>query len=311
MSNSMRISTQQLYSQLSDAMSRSAGDLAKLQAQISSGTKFTRASEAPDLSARVQFLNSRIEALNTDRRSIESVRIGVAAQADALQSGTDHLARIHSLAIQAASDTYTNADRQAIAAEIATLRKSLLDLANSKDAEGRYVFAGTSSSRVPYLSDGGGTTYTGSRSPLRVRINDEGYEDATVSGPEMWGHVRRLDPSTQSVDVIDSFSVLTDLENAIENGDRDKMQQGLDEVGMLEHALVRSLAKIGGTQARLTDAAGQVDTTILQAKQTLSEVQDLDYAEAMSRLQKQEVLLQASQAMLGKLSSLSLLDVLR
>ena len=304
----MRISTQQLYSQLSDAMSRSAGDLAKLQAQISSGTKFTRASEAPDLSARVQLLDSRVEALNTDRRSIESVRIGVAAQADALQSGTDHLARIHSLAIQAASDTYTNADRQAIAAEIATLRKSLLDLANSRDAEGRYVFAGTSSSRVPYLSDGAGTTYTGSSSPLRVRINDEGYEDATVSGPEMWGHVRRLDPSTQS---IDSFSVLIDLESAIENGDRDKMEQGLDEVGMLEHALVRSLAKIGGTQARLTDAAEQVDTTILQVKQTLSDVQDLDYAEAMSRLQKQEVLLQASQAMLGRLSSLSLLDVLR
>jgi flagellin-like hook-associated protein FlgL len=55
----------------------------------------------------------------------------------------------------------------------------------------------------------------------------------------------------------------------------------------------------------------QAQETSIRAQQALSELRDLDFPLALAQLKKQELLMEATQSMLGRLSQLSLLDSLR
>ena len=302
----MRVSTTYLHQQLAERMSASAGELAKLQANVASGLKYNRPSEAPDIVGRVQSIESRIEGLRTDVDSVARVRVGVDAQASALESAVDLMSRVRTLVVQGSSQQYSDSEREAIAEEINVLKRSLLDLANSRDADGRYVFAGTRSAETPYaLQQDGYVTYEGAANPLRVQVSDAGFEDATVSGPEVWRGTIRNGTS------VDFFAVLNDLEIALRDSDNPNIGRALVETDDLFDNLNNSLSRLGATQQRLALAQSQAEELTIRAQEVLSSVKDLDYADALSRLKQQEVLLQASQSLMARLSQLSLLDVMR
>ena len=52
--------------------------------------------------------------------------------------------RVKQLTIQASNDTLSGPDRTVIAAEVKSLRDELLNLANTRDISGNYIFAGNS-----------------------------------------------------------------------------------------------------------------------------------------------------------------------
>jgi flagellar hook-associated protein 3 FlgL len=87
--------------------------------------------------------------------------------------------------------------------------------------------------------------------------------------------------------------------------------QALAQVDQLVSDSSAALARVGGTQQRLQLIEDQAIETKLRAQETLSSIRDLDYASALTELQKQEVLLQASQSMMARMAQLSLLEVLR
>jgi flagellar hook-associated protein 3 FlgL len=87
--------------------------------------------------------------------------------------------------------------------------------------------------------------------------------------------------------------------------------QALADVDQLVSNSSASLARVGGTQQRLQLIEEQARETSVRARDTLSSIKDLDYATALTDLQKQEVLLQASQSMMARMAQLSLLDVIR
>ena len=110
----MRVSTTYLHQQLAERMSASAGELAKLQANVASGLKYNRPSEAPDIVGRVQSIESRIEGLRTDVDSVARVRVGVDAQASALESAVDLMSRVRTLVVQGSSQQYSDSEREAL-----------------------------------------------------------------------------------------------------------------------------------------------------------------------------------------------------
>ena len=72
---------------------------------------------------------------------------------NAIGSSVQVLQRIHELSIQARNDTYNAGDRAAIAMEIKNLREQMLSLANSRDANGQYIFAGYKVETQPFVED--------------------------------------------------------------------------------------------------------------------------------------------------------------
>jgi len=302
----MRVSTGMIYSQLTERMSDNSAEMAKMQGRLSLGLKYTRPSEAPDEVARVQALESRLKRLDTDVESISRARIGVDAQAKAMQAASELMDRLKEVSFQAANTNIGEGRRQALAEEVDSIKRSLVDIANSRDADDRYVFAGINSSEVPYTLKADGTVvYTGAAAPLRVRLTDVGFEDVTVPGTTVFKSISNGATSTGF------FEVINDLAVSLRENNESARTQALGQVDQLVSDSSAVLARIGGTQQRLELIGNQARETKLRATDTLSAIKDLDYASALTDLQKQQVLLQASQSMMARMAQLSLLEVLR
>lgn len=302
----MRVSTGMIYSQLTERMSDNSAEMAKMQARLSLGTKYTRPSDAPDDVARVQSIESRLKRLDTDVESISRAKIGVDAQAKAMQAASELMDRLKEVAFQAANTTIGEGRRQALAEEVDSIQRSLIDIANTRDADDRYVFAGINSSEPPYaLNADGSVVYSGASAPLRVRVTDVGFEDVAVPGPTIFK------PITNGAISTGFFEVIGDLGDALRNNNESARVQALSDVDQLVSNSSAALARVGGTQQRLELIEQQARETTIRARDTLSSIKDLDYATALTDLQKQEVLLQASQSMMARMAQLSLLDVIR
>ena len=302
----MRVSTSMMFQQLTDKLSDNAEAMKTLQGQLSTGFKYSSPSEAADLVGRVQAIESRLKTLEADAKSVSRVKVGVDAQARALEVGAEITDRLKEIAFLGANTATSRTVLDGYAEEVASIKRSLLDLANSKDSDDRYIFGGVRSGEPPYRQNPDGSVeYLGSGTPLRVRVNDVGYEDVSVPGPSVWKGIERDGGS------VDLFTVLTDLENAYRTGDIAKRAQGLPEMEAIANNFGLAIARTGGVQQRLEISERQAQETSLRAQKTLAEVKELDFAAALAQLQKQQLLLEATQSLMGRMSQLSLLDELR
>jgi flagellar hook-associated protein 3 FlgL len=76
----------------------------------------------------------------------------------------------------------------------------------------------------------------------------------------------------------------------------------------LQNGTTLALAQIG-TDMNVVDAQTAVlDETRLSMKTTLSSIKDLDYAEAITQMNKQLLALEAAQSSFGKITKLSLFN---
>ncbi|NBW88553.1 MAG: hypothetical protein EBR51_01325 [Gammaproteobacteria bacterium] len=302
----MRVSTSMIYAQLTDKLSANAGSLAKAQGALSSGVKYSRPSEAAGIVGRVQALEARLSTLEADVNAVSKVRTGVDAQSKSLQSVSTLMDRLKELAFEGANDPQPQSQLDSIAEEVNGVKRALVDLANTRDADNRYVFGGSRSGAPPYeLKNDGTVDYVGATTPLRVQINDVDFADATTFGPATFRGVTRGEESIEFFDALDQFQA------ALKSGDLAGRQQALNDVEKLGNNIGVAVSRTGAAMQRLEIAEQQATEITTRAKESLSSLKDLDYATALTELTKQETLMQASQSMMSRLSKLSLLNYMQ
>ncbi len=72
-----------------------------------------------------------------------------------------------------------------------------------------------------------------------------------------------------------------------------------------------ALAETGADQNNVQSQQDVIDETILRLKTTLSDIEDLDYTEAVTRMNKQMLSLEASMSSFAKVAQMNLFDYLR
>jgi flagellar hook-associated protein 3 FlgL len=139
-----------------------------------------------------------------------------------------------------------------------------------------------------------------------------------ISGAPAAGDTFDVQPSVnQNVfDTLDAFIALADAPPA--PGDSfaaAQFNQGLQQVmASLDQALnsvLSTRATIGGRLREIDSLQVTGESLGLQYKNTLSKIQDTDYIQAVTDLNKQQLALQASQQSFARISQLSLFDYLR
>jgi len=232
------------------------------------------------------------------------------AEEAALNSANDVLIRLKELTIQAANGTVASNDRQAIAAEMSTLKDQLLSLGNSRDDNGNYLFSGTRVRTPAFQVDSNGAVqYMGDQTQTRIPAGVDRTVLYTRSGTDVFSRVvRQTNGVTTSVGFFDSLDRLI---TAVKNGNQQSIQDGVGDLSQMHDNITLTLAQTGSDQSVVQSQLDILDQTTIRLKSTLSEIEDLDYAKAVTQMNKEMLALQSAMGSFSKISGLSLFDYIK
>ena len=307
----MNISTSLLFDRATESMGTLQSKLATTQAQLAASKQILSPSDSPDQAAAIQRLRGEIDKQANHKANLQVALRHYSVEETALKSSSDILVRIKELAVQAANDTLGSDGRKAVATEMKALRDQLLSLGNTRDDSGNYIFSGTRVNTQAFTTDANGKiVYQGDQTQTRIPAGIERTVAFTRSGTDVFSRVVRKDDqnNTQSVGFFDALDQMID---AVQNSQSTGVQQGISDVDQMQGNLTLSLAQSGSDQNIVQSQMDVLDETSLRLKSSLSDVEDLDYASAVTKMNKEMMALQAAMGSFSKISSLTLFDYIR
>jgi flagellar hook-associated protein 3 FlgL len=307
----MKISTHLLFDRGSAQMSTVQNQLAKSQAQLAQGKQVINASDAPNQAATIQRLQSILTRQDSYQSSLNTIKSRLQGEESALQSVSDLIIRAKEVAVQGANDTLNAGNREALATEMQALRDQMLSLANTKDSNGNYLFAG-SRVKQPAFSEtaNGSPVYLGDQTHMNVRVGDQRSIAVNRTGTDAFVPVPRVDKDGSTVGV-GFFKVMDDLIDGLINVNGDNIRRGVGELDTLQTGVSLSLAQVGTNLNVVDQQTAVIEDTTLNLKTTLSSIEDLDFASAITKMNQQMMSLEAAQSSFAKISQLNLFDYIK
>jgi flagellar hook-associated protein 3 FlgL len=378
--------------------------LSKTQEQVASGRRILTPADDPVGATRVQDLTRQLAASGQYLRNNDIARSRLSLEEKSLADVASSLNRIRELALQASNDTVDHDSRQLIKAEIQGLLQELVDIGNSKDGQGEYLFAGLSTQTQPFARVAGSVQYHGDQGQRMQQVSETQRVTDGDSGYEVFSRIREgngvfvtsaaaanagsgsisvgsvvnraawtggaytvqftaadawqvIDSATPTPNVVasgtyasggaigfagvsvqvagvpvagdefvvrpaasrDLFSSLDALVDTLairtdQAAGKGQFRTGLDgSIAQIDRALEHMLdmrARVGVRLNTLDNAKASQEDVGINFELLLSEVRDLDYAEAITRLNVQYTGLQAAQKSMASVSQLSLFDYL-
>ena len=301
----MRVSTSMIYDQGVIALQKQSAARLHTGQQIATGRKILTPSDDPVGSARALDV-SQSKSVNqqfiTNQGYAEDALKLVEGQLD---GAGEIIQYARGRVLAAGNPALSPADRQSIATDLRSQFDAMLAIANTRDANGDYLFAGYRSNDPPFektdVAGTPGTEYKGDQGSRTMQVSSSRFMPVSFGGEVAFG--------TAGEGV---FKVLGDFITALETG-TDVPGAVSTALGGLDESLDRVLttrAQIG-SQLVEVEQLGFIGSDLdLQYQTTLSDLQDLDYNEAISRLTQQRTFLEAAQQSFLKTTGLSLFNYL-
>lgn len=300
----MRVSTSQWYRQGVDAMLTNQASLAKTQLQLATGQRMLAPSDDPGAATKVLELDHLLSSVNQYQRNSDVAESRLRREENVLEGAGGILQRVRELAVRANNGSMSAGDRQSIATEVREHLEGLLALANATDTNGEYVFAGYRTDAPPFTDDGSGNfAYQGDQGQRLLQIGSARHVATNDPGDGVFMGI-----ADGSGGRTDAFSILHDFITDLDNNAPSGITLTALDNAMDQMLTVRT--KIGGRMNAIENQHGINDSFALVMEQNRSILEDLDYGEAVSRLQQQQLILQASQQSFMKVEGLSLFNYL-
>ena len=300
----MRLSTSQIFQQSVTSMLSKQTELAKTQQQLATGERLLSPSDDPDAATRILDLNQVIDTTSQYQRNADFADTRLALEETILTDIGELLQRSRELSVQANNASLSASDRNSLAFEVKANIGSLVQLANSKDATGEYIFSGFQTETKPFTDDGlGNFTYAGDQGQRSLQIGAQRNVAVGDSGVEVF---MKVDDGAGGVDSMFSmlYDFMTDLEaNTPSATTLTRLDSALDTV-------LNTRASIGARLNTVENQKSANDSFSALLQENRAELKDLDYAEAVSRFEQQLLALQASQQTFVKIEGLSLFNYL-
>lgn len=301
----MRISTSQMYQQSVSTMLNKQAELAKTQLQVATGDRILSPSDDPAAATRILELNQAIDTNSQYQRNADYAEARLGVEEAVLTNFTDQLQRVRELAVQANNDTLTPEDRDSIATEVRQILDSLIQLANTKDSNGEYIFGGYQTGVEPFSHDGmGNFTYAGDQGQRMLQIGASSQVAIGDSGSDVFLGIDDGAGGVSSVfGAVYDFIVDLEADNP-SSTTLDRMDSSMDEIFVTR-------STIGARMNTIDNQRSMNDSFNLLLEDNRSALADLDFAEAIARLEQQTLALQASQQTFAQISGLSLFNYIR
>lgn len=280
-------------------MNRESSKLAKVQNEIASGQKITRANEDPLVAQKILSLQSA-NAKDTQfyRNAGYALDISRASYAamDRVRETVDRSGEI----AQSISGLTTPDAYRAYAEEVDGLIERAVSVVNQQ-FDGKNLFGGTQTDTPPFnvTRDGAGQAtaiaYTGAAKGADYQISENTTVAPFVDGPT----------NTTTADFIGR---LIGLRDALLAGDASAITAARPGLRTSENDVLNNLGRMTAQQNHLETTQDAISLRFDQATARINQYNDVDLSTAIVNLTKSETAYQASLQATAKISEHSLLD---
>lgn len=290
----MRVTHRMLVDTLTANLADSARRLQKVQDELSSGQRLRRPSDDPPAVAKALTLRDVVAVNDQYLRNIDISVAWLNATDSSLGTLGQVLLRAKELAVQGANGALGPAELAALGQEVDQLLGGALQVVNSTLGDD-HLFAGYQTATLPFSVSGSTVVYAGDGGAMQREIGKATLVPINVTGD-------RLVPIVQA---------LADLRGHLVAGDQGAI---VADVGALDTAIETNLqlrAAVGARINRFEFAGQRLQDVQTSLAGLLSEVQDVDFAEAITRFMLQENVYKAALTAGARAVQPSLLDFLR
>ena len=180
-----RLTTATMYGSLLNSLQNNSRRIQDLQAQIASGTKYSKLSDNPSAISRALTVEAALEANERYQQNNQNAITMLKYANTALNNVLDAVQDIRTLVIQAGDGALDETQLEDIVSEIDAKKQVIIDSLNSRVA-GQYIFGGTDTSKAPFtINSDGSVSYNGTDERIKYALSDGLLGDVTFAGSEI------------------------------------------------------------------------------------------------------------------------------
>ncbi|WP_145520995.1 flagellar hook-associated protein FlgL [Yersinia mollaretii] len=161
----------------------------------------------------------------------------------------------------------SDADREALATELQGIRDNLLDLGNTTNSNGRYIFGGYKTGSAPFEKDG---TYVGGDTAMTQHVADSTEMQVGHIGSDVF-----MSGSNDDIFAALDSAIAALNQPIVDDADREALQNTLDSTNI---SIKKGIDNLGKVQAQVGTSLQQIDS--------LAERSAVEQINLQSRLQQ-------------------------
>jgi flagellar hook-associated protein 3 FlgL len=293
-----RVSTSYQYSSSQSQVQKSGNAYFAAQRKVSTGRRINDLGDDPTGVSNIISMSSVKAGLAQFSANLDRANSRFASTENSFAEVTTLLNRTNALTVSGATATIGQSERQAMASEMTSIRDRLVQLANSKDGNGDYIFAGTAVKTTPFTVASGVITYNGDLGSVKVEAAPGQTMDLSISGSQSF--------------FTTAFDTLTSTITALQNNDTATLSNAsLTNIQASLQTSNQYRGEVGNRMRTVTDYQFDQTRRIEELTKGVSDVTDVDLAQAITDYQSAQTAYQAALQMAGQGNKLSLMDFIR
>ncbi|HQA48175.1 MAG TPA: flagellar hook-associated protein FlgL [Bacillota bacterium] len=296
----MRVTNNMLISNMMRNLNSSLKRMQRVHNQMSSGKRFSMPSEDPVGVARSLKLRADINENRQFKKNAEDALSWLETTETALMQIKEVLQRARELAVQGANGVLSPEDSQKIAEEVVQLRDQLVSLGNSTYA-GKHIFAGYKTNQAPVgLNPDGSLNYAGDLGQIMYQVGVSDILQGNMTAREIF------EPGGK-----DLFADMQDFIDALNIGDTGTVGGIIGDIDVHMENILAKVAETGAKVNRMKLVVNRLEDDYLNFNKLLSQNEDADMAEVITRLKSEENVYMAALAGGARIIQPTLVDFLR
>ncbi|MEQ9859838.1 flagellar hook-associated protein FlgL [Pectobacterium cacticida] len=316
----MRLSTSMIYQQNMQGILNGQATWQKTGEQLSTGKRVVNPSDDPIAAANVIMLgqsqseNSQYTLARTFAKQSMSLEESILGKS--INTITSAMTEVIS-----GGGIKSDDDRRSTATALRGMKAELLNLANSTDGNGNYIFAGYETDKAPFIEGVAGIEYVGGNEPISQRVDAARNMNVSHIGSTVFngttGDAKKEPDGRIQSDLFETLDIaISALETPLVDADEATKASVAAAMDTANRGLHNALNNISSVRAELGIQLNEIDTLDsigkdrdVTNKTTLSQLQDTDWYEAISSYIMQQSSLQASYTAFQDMQSMSLFQM--
>lgn len=307
----MRLSSAQLNEMMFTSIQKSTAGVNRVLTEMGSQKKMLTASDDPLGAVQVMMLNREQSNIAQFQKNITNLEKQLSLTESHIDASNNALLRADELvsSILNASNS-EQAGREAIASELEGILDQLLSEANSQNPNGDYIFSGTRTDTPAVARDPetGQYIYQGNQEQRMVSVAESTQIPANQTAYDLY-----FNGTDDGSDIFNTLeSLIEDLRDPAITGDAltVSVSRAQTNITGVMDGMGQVLTEVGAQRASMDRIAGSHQDNALMNENLIGDVEDLDYSEAILRLNTHMAALQATQMSYTKIQNLSLFKML-